>query len=100
LSKGCQKVVKKLPKSCQKVVKQLSKSCQKNVKVVKKLSKFKTSGEDDDGDDDEEEEEDWCLQDFVAPGKNMLQKWLHKAFWDFSNIIGRLTSYCIFSELL
>jgi hypothetical protein len=63
-----------LSKSCQKVVKKLSKSCQKNVKVIKKLSKFKTSGEDDDDDDEEEEEEDWWLQDqvvtyFVAPGK-------------------------------
>jgi ribosomal silencing factor RsfS len=45
---------------CQKVVKKLSKSCQKVVKVVKKLSKFKTSGEDD------EEEEDWWLLDQVA----------------------------------
>jgi hypothetical protein len=58
------KVVKKLSKSCQKVVKKLSKSCQKNVKVVKKWSKFKTSGEDDD--DDDEEEEDCWLQDQVA----------------------------------
>jgi hypothetical protein len=48
-----------LSKSCQKVLKKLSKSCQKVVKVVKKLNKFKTSGED-------EEEEDWWLQDQVA----------------------------------
>jgi HSP90 family molecular chaperone len=61
LSKKCQKVVNELSKSCQKVVKKLSKSCQRNVKVVKKLSKFKTSGEDDD-----DEEEDWWLQDQVA----------------------------------
>jgi hypothetical protein len=40
----------------------LSKSCQK---VVKKLYKFKTSGEDDD-DDEKEEEEDWWIQDQVA----------------------------------
>jgi hypothetical protein len=61
LSKGCQKVDKKLPKSCQK-----------NFKVVKKLSKFKTSREDDDGDDDEEEKEDWWLQDFVTPEAGFL----------------------------
>jgi hypothetical protein len=41
----------------------------KNVKVVKKLSKFKSSGADDDDDEEEEEEEeeeDWWLQDQVA----------------------------------
>jgi hypothetical protein len=52
-----------LSKSYQTIIKNLSKSCQKNVKVVKKLSKFKTSGEDD---DDDEEEEDWWLLDQVA----------------------------------
>jgi hypothetical protein len=49
----------------------LSKSCQKVVKVVKKLYKFKTSGED------KEEEEDWWLQDQVATLShlvNMFQK--------------------------
>jgi hypothetical protein len=58
-----------LKKSCQKVVKKLSKRCQKNVKVVKKLSKFKTFGEDD----DEEEEEDWWLQDQVATSAHLVK---------------------------
>jgi hypothetical protein len=71
-SKNCQKVVKKSSKSCQKVIKKLSKSCQRNVKVVKKLAKFKTSGEDDD-DDDEEEEEDWWLLDQVATSSHLVK---------------------------
>jgi hypothetical protein len=49
-------------KNYQKIVK-------KNVKVVKKLSKFKTSGEDDD--DDEEEEEDWWLLDQVSTSSHL-----------------------------
>jgi hypothetical protein len=51
-----------MSQSAQKVVKKLSKSLQKFDKIVKKLYKFKTSGEDDD-DDEEEEEEDWLFQD-------------------------------------
>jgi hypothetical protein len=51
----------------------LSKSCQKVVKVVKKLYKFKTSGEDDDDDDDEEEEEDWWLLDQVATTSHLVK---------------------------
>jgi ribosomal protein S19E (S16A) len=53
----------------QKVVQKLSKSCQKVVKVVKKLYKFKTSGEDD----EEEEEEDWWLQDQVATSSHLVK---------------------------
>jgi uncharacterized membrane-anchored protein YhcB (DUF1043 family) len=76
LSKSCPKVLKKLSKSCQNVVKKLSKSCQKAVKkcqkvvkVVKKLYKFKTSGEDK----EEEEEEDWWLQDQVATSSHLVK---------------------------
>jgi HSP90 family molecular chaperone len=65
LSKSCQNVVKKLSKSAQKVVKKLSKSCQNCQKVVKKLYKFKTSGED--------EEEDWGLQDQVATSSHLVK---------------------------
>jgi hypothetical protein len=32
--------------------------------------------------------------------QKFLQKWLQEAFCDFSHMIGRLTSYCIFSEFL
>jgi hypothetical protein len=32
--------------------------------------------------------------------QKFLQKWLHEAFCDISHIIGRLTSYSIFSEFL
>jgi hypothetical protein len=77
LSKSCQKVVKNLSKSCQKVIKKLSKSCQKNFKVVKKLSKFKTSGEDDDDDDEEEEEDRWLL-DQVATLSHLVISYLSK----------------------
>jgi hypothetical protein len=62
-----------LSKSAQKAVKKLSKSCQNVVKVVKKLYKFKTSGEDDDDDDEEEEEEDWWLQDQVATSSHLVK---------------------------
>jgi hypothetical protein len=53
----------------------LSKSCQKVVKVVKKLYKFKTSGEDDDDEEEEEEEEeeDWWLQDQVATSSHLVK---------------------------
>jgi hypothetical protein len=47
------------------VLKKLSKSCQKVFKVVKKLFKFKTSGE--------EEEEDWWLQDQVATSSHLVK---------------------------
>jgi hypothetical protein len=57
-----------LSKISQKVVKKCSKSCQKVVKVVKKLYKFKTSGEDE-----EEEEEDWGLQDQVATSSHLVK---------------------------
>jgi uncharacterized membrane protein YkoI len=63
-------------KICQKFVKKLSTSCEKNVKVVKKLSKFKTSGEehdDDNNDDDGDEEKDLRLQDQVAISSHLVK---------------------------
>jgi hypothetical protein len=83
-----------MSKSAQKVVKKLSKSCQKVVKVVKKLYKFKTSGEDHDDDEEEEEEEDWGLQDQVATSSHLVKTTLTNqsvavrtsAFWFLRNL--------------
>jgi hypothetical protein len=50
--------------------KKSSKSCQKVVKVVKKLYKFKTSGEEE----EEEEEEDCWLQDQVATSSHLVKR--------------------------
>jgi hypothetical protein len=66
------------------VLKKLSKSCQKVVKVVKKLYKFKTSGEDDD-DEEEEEEEDWWLKDQVATSSHLVK---------MSKVLKKLTKSC------
>jgi hypothetical protein len=49
----------------------LSKSCQKVVKIVKKLYKFKTSGEEE---EEEKEEEDWWLQDQVATSSHLVKQ--------------------------